>query len=108
MITVTFFENEKDFLLGFSVKGHAQMDEYGRDIVCAAVSSVVYMVVNTLTDVIKVNLKQLVVNDGFVSVSVEPEDMFECGYLLLGFKLHMLGLKRQYPNFIGVNFKKVF
>lgn len=108
MITVTFFENKENFLVGFSVKGHAQMDDYGRDIVCAAVSSVVYMVVNTLTDVIKLILEQLTVNDGFVLVRVKPEDVCECSDLFLGFKLHVLGLKKQYPGFIKANFKKIF
>ena len=37
MIVVTLFKNKEGFY-GFRSKGHADYDEYGRDIVCAAVS----------------------------------------------------------------------
>ncbi len=35
---------------GFEIKGHANEDVCGKDIVCAAVSSAAYLAVNTLTD----------------------------------------------------------
>ena len=37
-------------LVGFSVSGHAGAGAFGRDIVCAAVSSAVMLTANTITD----------------------------------------------------------
>ena len=37
-------------LVGFSVSGHADAGVFGRDIVCAAVSSAVMLTCNTITD----------------------------------------------------------
>ena len=37
-------------LVGFSVSGHADAGAFGRDIVCAAVSSAVMLTANTITD----------------------------------------------------------
>ncbi|HUY11692.1 MAG TPA: ribosomal-processing cysteine protease Prp [Candidatus Dormibacteraeota bacterium] len=40
MLTVTFFEDSRGRLSSFVASGHAQFADYGEDIVCAAVSSV--------------------------------------------------------------------
>ena len=51
MISVAFLTPPEGGVLGFSMEGHAEYGEAGEDIVCAAVSSAAYLVVNTLTDV---------------------------------------------------------
>ena len=38
----------EDVLKGFEITGHANFDEYGSDIVCAAVSMLAYTTVNSL------------------------------------------------------------
>lgn len=38
----------EDILKGFEITGHANFDEYGSDIVCAAVSILAYTTVNSL------------------------------------------------------------
>lgn len=43
MIVVTLFKNEKGFY-GFRSQGHADYDDYGKDIVCAAVSILTHTV----------------------------------------------------------------
>ncbi len=87
---------------GFSVKGHCTtdaFDELGR-LVCASVSSAVYLTVNTITDVlgIKANIKE---KDGEMTVKLLSNSV-ECQNLLCGFKLHMLQLSEQYPDCIKV------
>lgn len=47
MIEVVF-EQEDELLVAFSSRGHAEAGEEGQDIVCAAVSSLLFSVVNTL------------------------------------------------------------
>ena len=50
MITVTVI-SENETPVGFSVSGHANMGEYGEDLVCAAVSAVVQTAILGITEV---------------------------------------------------------
>jgi Predicted ribosomal protein len=50
MITVTV-TRENGTPVGFSVTGHANMGEYGEDLVCAAVSAVVQTAILGITEV---------------------------------------------------------
>ena len=50
MITVTV-TRENGAPVGFSVSGHANMGEYGEDLVCAAVSAVVQTAILGITEV---------------------------------------------------------
>ena len=87
---------------GFSVKGHCTtdaFDEMGR-LVCASVSSAVYLTVNTITDVLGVKAR-IRERDGEMTVSFSSVSN-ECSNLLKGFKLHMLQLSEQYPDCIKV------
>ena len=105
MVSVTFFENKDNSFSGFSLSGHAGMGKYGKDIVCAAVSSAVYMVINTLTDVIRIVPKELKVENGNVLLMLRKGDFGVCRDLLLGFRLHILALSKQFPRFISAKFE---
>ena len=50
MITVTVYREGKN-PVGFDVSGHANMGEYGEDLVCAAVSAIVQTAILGITDV---------------------------------------------------------
>ena len=50
MITVTVLR-EHGTVVGFNVSGHANMGEYGEDLVCAAVSAVVQTAILGITEV---------------------------------------------------------
>ena len=49
MIEAEFLRYEGS-LMGFQVSGHANAGPFGKDIVCAAVSSATFLAVNTITD----------------------------------------------------------
>ena len=68
MIRAVFFESESG--RGFEITGHAGGNA-GSDIVCAAVSSAVYMAANTVTDVINVHAG-ISEQDGHFRFSVTP------------------------------------
>ncbi|MBQ6078138.1 MAG: ribosomal-processing cysteine protease Prp [Clostridia bacterium] len=53
MITVTVYR-ENGNPVGFDVSGHANMGEYGEDLVCAAVSAVVQTAILGITDVCRI------------------------------------------------------
>ena len=48
MIKVIFYREKDEIYTGFSAEGHAGYGEYGRDIVCAAVSALVINTVNAI------------------------------------------------------------
>ena len=87
---------------GFSVKGHCTADEddvLGK-LVCSAVSSAVYMTVNTITDVVcdKADIKE---KDGELSINVLNPSK-ETITILEGLKIHIQQLEEQYKICIKV------
>ena len=53
MITVTALR-EQGTVVGFNVSGHAEMGEYGEDLVCAAVSAVVQTAILGISEVCRI------------------------------------------------------
>ena len=41
---------DDNFIKSFSIKGHANYDDYGKDIVCASVSSIVITTINAIIE----------------------------------------------------------
>lgn len=93
MIRAVFFEGENG--RGFEISGHAG-GSAGTDIVCAAVSSAVYMAANTVTEIIKVHA-DISEQDGHLKFSVGEEND-SAAAVLDGLKLHLTELSKQYPK----------
>ncbi len=53
MINAVFFKRN-DVINGFEVSGHAGFDDYGRDIVCAGVTSAVMMTFNAICEILMI------------------------------------------------------
>ena len=98
MTKATFYFDE-NVPYGFLISGHSNFAESGEDIVCASVSSVAYMVANTITEILKVNA-EIKVNDGMMRLIVKKEQRHITKDILLGLKLHLESLEEQYPEFI--------
>jgi uncharacterized protein YsxB (DUF464 family) len=108
MVVCDFLKDPKGELLGFVMEGHAGSgrEDKGEEIVCAAVSSAAYLVVNTITDVLHA---EAVVDtaDGRCSLKLPSGRAYSSQPILEGFKLHMLGLEEQYPKIIKVRYQEV-
>ncbi|MBD8941929.1 MAG: ribosomal-processing cysteine protease Prp [Clostridiales bacterium] len=50
MINVTIYKDSSDQFVGFEFDGHAEADEYGRDIVCAAASVLSINTINSIEE----------------------------------------------------------
>jgi uncharacterized protein YsxB (DUF464 family) len=48
MINIRIYRDNQGRISGFNVKGHANFEEYGKDIVCAAVSALIHTAVFSL------------------------------------------------------------
>lgn len=53
MIVTQFYKKNGKFI-GFKFSGHAESDDFGKDIVCAGVSSAVELTANAITDSFKI------------------------------------------------------
>ena len=107
MIRVNFLTLETGEICGFEVCGHANYGEHGKDIVCAAVSSAAYMVVNTISDVLNVSAEVNVRDDGYMYLRVPDKSVYLCEILLKGLKNHLILMEESYPRNLKVNYEEV-
>ena len=94
-----FVKNKK--IVGFHLTGHSGRDEYGKDVLCAFVSSAAYMTANTITDVICAEA-QVSADDGDMYVRISDSDADRCKDIFSGFRLHLLNTREQYPKYLKV------
>lgn len=107
MLHICFLTPPDGRLLGFTIQGHAGYGEEGSDIVCAAVSSAAYLVVNTITDVLAVAPLSLRAEEGDLFFRLEARDEPACRTILQGLKLHLSQLDEQYPEHIRVDYLEI-
>ncbi len=110
MIHVTIYENDRKECIGFQTKGHAEYDEMGQDIVCAAVS---VLVINTMNAIELYTDDEVSVlsdeEEGIVSFHVNGAPSKEAALLL---KTMILGLREMaddenYAEYIDLTFEEV-
>lgn len=66
-------KNKDNFIESFTVSGHADYDEYGKDIVCASVSSITISSINLAIRIDKSSVN-VVNRDGLLDVKVLKQD----------------------------------
>lgn len=96
MTTAKFLFSD-DVIVSFELSGHSDAGEEGTDIVCSAISSAVYMVANTIIEIMKLN-PETVVRDGYLKVKMTLEDARKSKVITDGLYLHLSELQNQYPN----------
>lgn len=102
MTNVKFYHSKSDAPLGFTISGHADYDDYGSDIVCAAISSASLMAANTVTDIIGIDAYAFADDNGKLVLKVPEEDANKSKDILLGLELHLKALAEQYPNNVTI------
>lgn len=98
------FTKKNGFLTGFKVKNHSGYAEEGYDIVCAAVSSAVQMAVNTITEILHIDV-DVKVDENEPVISLKLKDNSEYNQkisdaIINGLLLQLSLIKEEYPNFI--------
>ena len=99
MIRATFKENG-DNIKSFHISGHALCGPAGEDIVCAAVSSAVYMAANTVLEVLNLPA-DVSVSEGSFSFELQ-NGSDQANAVLAGLKLHLFALAEQYADCIEI------
>ncbi len=62
-------ETKADELVSLTISGHAQSDEYGKDLVCAGVSSIGIGALNALDRLAKDDIKERM-DEGYIKIDV--------------------------------------
>ena len=108
MIKIKVFNLKFGEIVGFQICGHAGYDEFGKDIICSAVSSAAYMTLNTVTELLKINCDAVVdQNSGYMKFKINHEDAQMCRVIFEGLKLHLIMLEEAYPKNISVDYEEV-
>lgn len=105
MIQVTF-KTKKNVLHSVSVTGHAEYDDHGKDIVCAAVTSALQLCANAITEVVEVPA-DIVVKENLVEIILPDRAPKKAIYFLEALLLHLDTLQQDYPNNVQVQLSEV-
>ena len=82
------------------IKGHANYSEYGKDIVCASVSSVIYTTVNSIMNIDKSSIEY---NDDGNVITITKINSNEIVNILINTMIEILkDLERQYKENIKI------
>ena len=97
-------------VLAFSVEGHSGLAEAGSDVLCASVSGMANLVINTLAEVFSAELS-LEINEAkpLIScrvVSVKEKMAVGAEGIMRGFYLQLADLAQIYPENLSVRTKK--
>ena len=87
-----------------TITGHANYDTYGKDIVCASVSSIIYTTVNGLLNINEKSIEFLD-NDEYMEIKVLLSDDIT-NSLILNMMTILKDLEKSYPKNIKVNEEK--
>jgi uncharacterized protein YsxB (DUF464 family) len=106
MITVHVKRRSDETIKEITISGHAGSDEYGRDLVCAAVSAISLGTVNAIELLLKVELPARQGESGFLSVSVpddySPELADKVQLLLEGMIASLYSVAVSHDNYVRV------
>ena len=101
MINVIYSLND-DHYTYLSVKGHAESDEYGKDLICASVTCIMWGLMNALDDTeLDVDIKEL--NNQITIVNNSKAEVIDNYFKLTIFQLKTI--EESYGKFIKVERK---
>lgn len=103
-------KKKENFITGFTIKGHANYDEYGKDIVCAALSMLTFNTIDTFTDLIKIGDRlNINIKDNLIEVELK-DNILNDEKINLIFDKYELGIKslvNSYGEYIELNYTEV-
>ncbi|WP_296113685.1 ribosomal-processing cysteine protease Prp [uncultured Anaerococcus sp.] len=103
MINIDLLINKKDEIVGFEITGHADYDEYGKDLVCSAVTILAYSCVNSLDKY--TNEVKFLDDDMTMSVSIGRKNR-DTDVVFDYFKTGIETLLGNYSSYIRLNYKE--
>lgn len=93
-------ESNKNYINKISILGHADYEEYGKDIVCSSVSSIVTTTVNGIYEIDKEYLNVETIEDGMIITILKKDNI--CDKLINNMLSLLSELEESYPENIKV------
>ena len=109
MIRITIYQNKQNKCIGFHSEGHAEYEEQGQDIVCAAVSMLVINTINSIEMLAKDKFVLDAEESGYIDYRIEGDPTKEAALLLNSMILGLTGMEENenYRDYIDIIFKEV-
>jgi len=105
MIRVEILRDSKGNIYKFNIKGHAGFDEYGKDIICAAVSAISQTAVLGIEALKTVKIKKKI-ESGDLQIDIIdkglPEDDIQLKAILETMVLGLKDIEADYPEYVRV------
>ena len=104
-------QRQKNKIIYFEIKGHANFSEYGEDVICAAVSSVGQMTVNGLIETLKLKKKlKFTEEDGYISCDLKnsgltDDELENADILVESMYSYLKAVARSYSEFVRLEEK---
>lgn len=110
MIKVTVYTSTDEYF-AYDVEGHANFDELGSDIVCAAVSTLAQTTLVALNEVAEIEEIEFVMLDGVLSVDIPSnlteKQLYDSQIIFKVFIKGIKGIDDAYPDYIQLLIKEV-
>lgn len=109
MIIADFSKNEIDNIIAFTISGHAEYGDYGKDIVCSAVSALTFSTINSIDRFLDINFKLDIKEseEGYLSISFNENCSDEDLQLLLNHLYFGLeDIEEEYSKYIKINMNR--
>lgn len=103
MININLLIDKKDEIVGFEIEGHANYDEYGKDLVCSAVTILAYSCVNSLdkyADDVDFSDNEIIMAVSISSPNRDTDVIFDY------FKTGIETLLGNYSSYVKLNYKE--
>ncbi len=99
---------DTDEFLSVKIKGHSGFDDYGYDIVCASVSTLVIATVNALEEYVGLDTSYEV-ESGYTSFNIVPIDEYtntQAQAIANTLYMAIVGMSEEYEDFIRVTIQE--
>ena len=107
MIQIIFYENSDKQMIGFDVNGHAGYAKKGKDLVCAAVSTLVINTVNSLETISDTDIKYEQSPSGRIRLNLMSPADIKAETLLGALEIGISTLQSEYGQYLRVHYKEV-
>lgn len=115
MVKVIFYKGLDDKIVRYKIKGHADYDDYGKDIVCAAVSVLAQNTIMSMFQVIDIDKESVEykIDDktGFLDFklkeNIDSEKFMQAQILLKSLEVGVVSIANSYPKHVTLNYEGV-
>lgn len=98
-MTQVLVKRKDDVLISIEVEGHADFANYGNDVVCAAISAVMFGSLNALTS-FKLDDARIIMNNAFIKINlINDRDIQTVARTML---IQLQTIQESYPDYIKI------